>query len=361
MRGRKKKNKTNLLHLITGLNVGGAEMMVHDLAKFATKEKFDVHIMALIKSNELLPMFHESGLDPIILGMDKQNKITFFKGIKKAIRYIRINDIKVIHAHMTHALLLSWVLKIVFPSLRIVFTSHNTNIESKWRELIVCLLKPFRKIDIVFSDLMLGKFYQKKKTIIIPNAIHVSKFDLDIAKYSVFTFIYVARFEHQKNHAFLLDMLTELKEQRKILPPFQILCVGKGSLYDEISEKIDAKELQSHIKLLGLRSDIPELLAQSHAFIMPSLWEGFPISILEAGASGLTVLATPVGSIPSIIDDKTGYISSLENFSTLFSFILNNQSDAINKGQRLKKKIRQDYSIDKIVNMHEEVYLSVQS
>jgi len=92
---------------------------------------------------------------------------------------------------------------------------------------------------------------------------------------------------------------------------------------------------------------------------MPSLWEGFPISILEAGASALPVLSTPVGSIPSFLTEECGYLSEIEAFPEKMVEIMADYNKAKIKGEELRKKIQENFSIESVVLKHEKLYKSL--
>lgn len=265
--------------------------------------------------------------------------------------FIKEKNIQIIHAHMAHSIIVASIIKIFNPSLKIVFTSHNLNIGSRVREFIVWFLKPFRNIDIVFSKEILKYFY-KSNYKVIPNGIKIDKYDLKIKKNQKFTFIAIGRLEPVKNHLFLIEMVNKLKDNYT----FELHIVGDSYLKNDIEKKIKEYKLEDRVKLLGLRTDIPKLLNQSHCLLMPSLWEGLPIVILEAGASSLPVLSTPVGSIPSIINEQNGYLSSLENFRNSMIHVLENYEEAKDKGINLFEDINRTYSIDSIVIEHEKIY-----
>lgn len=116
-----------------------------------------------------------------------------------------------------------------------------------------------------------------------------------------------ARFTYQKNQLFLIDIFEELKNRDD---RFELVLVGDGELRGELEQKISDLNLTDSVQLLGLRSDIPELLSAADIFLFPSRFEGFGISLLEAQASGLlsftskTVVPESVG-----ITDLLTYIS----------------------------------------------------
>lgn len=342
--------KINVLQLITGLGMGGAEKVVLDLAKYTSKKDFNTFVVSLSKRDELLKEFLDNKINTTIL--NKTNSIKdIFLLIYELNSFIKNKKIQIIHAHMTHSIIIASLLKILNPSLKIVYTSHNLFIGSKLREFIIWSLKPFRNKDILFSKDILKYFY-KSNFKIIPNGIKINKYNLDLPKNKQFTFISIGRLETVKNHKFLIELAKDLKDKYE----FKIQIVGQGYLKKELEELIKKYKVENHVELLGLRNDISELLNKAHCFLMPSLWEGLPIVILEAGASSLPIVSTPVGSIPSLLNKDNAYLVELNNFKNEIIHILENQELAKEKGKKLLEKINKTYSIEHIIYEHEKIY-----
>lgn len=102
---------------------------------------------------------------------------------------------------------------------------------------------------------------------------------------------HVGRFNSVKNHTFIIDIFNEL---HKINPESVLLLAGTGNLMNDIKDKVNKLKLSDNVKFLGLRSDIPDLMQSMDVFVFPSLYEGLPVTLVEAQASGL----------PCIISDK---------------------------------------------------------
>lgn len=342
--------KINILQLVTGLGMGGAEKVVLDLAKYTSKDKFNTYVVAMSKRDELLQEFLDNKVNTKLLR--KSNSFKDFISIIKSInKFIKEKNIQIIHAHMTHSIIVASILKILNPSLKIVYTSHSLNIGSKIREIIVWSLKPFRDVDIVFSQDILKYFY-KQNYRVIPNGIKVEKYNLGLEKNQKFTFIAIGRLETVKNHKFLIEVANKLQKKCD----FDIHIVGDGYLKEDLNSLIEKYNLQDRVKLLGLRNDISILLNQSHCLLMPSLWEGLPIVILEAGASRLPVISTPVGSIPSLLNSKNSYLAVNDDFKNKMIEVLNDYKAAQFIGEKLFEDINSKYSIDSVIKDHEKIY-----
>ena len=343
--------KRKILQLVTGLGVGGAERVVLDLSIGLDPAKYENAVLALSKKNEMLDTFREHGIE--VTSLNKSNRLSDFLSMVTTTRdYIRTHRIELIHAHMTHAMILAVVLKLFSPKLKIVFTSHNTTFGSKLRNVIICLLKPFRDVDILFSEGQRTPIY-KKRYEVIPNGIDTKPYRERLEKFETFTFLSVGRLDAAKNHLHLIDCAKVLEEQNI---EFQVLIAGEGVLRPEIEAKIAALGLQQRVTLLGIRRDIAGLMSRSHAFVMPSLWEGLPIVLLEAGASGLPCISTPVGTIPSLLDDTNAYLAQTEDFAAKMVHVYHHPDEAQEQAQKLREKVERHYSIGSIVQRHEAIY-----
>lgn len=136
---------------------------------------------------------------------------------------------------------------------------------------------------------------------IINNAIDVAAYTYDRAKRqkvrqqlgleNEFTIGHVGRFNQPKNHPFLLDIFaTLLKEE----PNAILLLVGGGEGMSKMQEKVQELGIAEHVRFLGVRSDVADLMQAMDMFVLPSLYEGLPVTMVEAQAAGL----------PCIISDK---------------------------------------------------------
>lgn len=120
-------------------------------------------------------------------------------------------------------------------------------------------------------------------------------------------FLCVARFQKQKNHLFLLEVFSQII---KLQPDAKLFLVGDGELKNAIEKKMDDLNLRNSVLLLGLRSDVNVLLQAMDVFLMPSLFEGLPVSLVEAQASGLhCVISDTISEESILIDDLVRMIS----------------------------------------------------
>lgn len=346
----------NVLHLITGLPIGGAEKVLLDLCANLDKDIVKNHVIGLNDEKDFTEDFRENGVYVNNLNMTKSLK-SLIQTARYINNYIKEHDIQILHTHMFHPLIFALISKIKYPKLKIVFTSHNINIGSKLREVITYLLKPFRDTDVVFSKDMITKIY-KKDTVVIPNGIDISPYLKKVQKNDKFTFISIGVLREQKNQLFLPSCAAYLKENG--VENFEIAIVGgadaSGDMREEIYSEIKKYAVEDEINMMGSRRDIPNLLQKAHCFVMPSHFEGLPIALLEAGAAGLNVVSTSVGAIPSVIDENSGYLADLDKFAEAMLEVITNQKEANKRAKNLQQKIKEDFSIKSMAKAHENIY-----
>ena len=350
----KKVNKIKVLFLTTGLGLGGAERVVLDICKNIDRSIFEVSVIGVSSQQNMLINFHQNKIHTYALNYKKTiNK--FFNSIVEIYRHIKNHNVNIIHAHMFHTLIIASFLRLFNQRLKVVFTPHNGFQSMYIRRLVLWILKPFRDIDTVFSKSAV-RFFHKNSPAIIPNGININDY-LNINKNTAlkpFTFIIIGRLELMKNHQFLINEISKLKEY-----DFLLKIVGSGILQDSLKRQVSVLKLDHKIEFLGSRDDVPLLLSQSDCLLLPSLWEAFPIVLLEAAASNIPVVTTPVGSITSFVDNECGYVTKLENFRSTMIEVMNNPEDAKIRSSKLHKKIASQYQITNIVKKYESVYYKI--
>ncbi len=118
--------------------------------------------------------------------------------------------------------------------------------------------------------------------------------------------ITVANLRREKDYPNLLHACRVAIDQEQSMV---LLAVGQGPLADEVRDLHHRLGLGARVKLLGYRSDVPDLLAACDLFVLASAFEGLPVSIMEAMAAGLPVVATAVGGVPeAVMNGETGLL-----------------------------------------------------
>lgn len=164
-------------------------------------------------------------------------------------------------------------------------------------------------------------------------------------------FINVARCGEAKNHQMLFEAFDELTKTK---PHLQLIVIGKG--FED--SPLWSYSKYPHIHILGLKDNVGDYLLCADFFILSSLWEGLPISLLEAMSCGLIPVCTPAGGIPDVVTDgKTGFISpSFEkaDFIQTINRALDHEQ-AIDRGL-VKAAYERQFSMERCAERYYKVY-----
>lgn len=150
----------------------------------------------------------------------------------------------------------------------------------------------------VNEQLFSNKIIKNKQIKIIPNAIDVSKFKYSKDKETkikkelnindnMYVFGHIGTFTYPKNHDFIIQQYYEIcKEEKNSV----LLLIGEGPLKNQIEDKVKNLNIQDRVVFLGVRRDIPDILSAIDTLIFPSLFEGIPLTLIEAQANGVRLL-----------------------------------------------------------------------
>ena len=166
---------------------------------------------------------------------------------------------------------------------------------------------------------MAGEFVfgNKEEFCIYNNAIDAKRFGYDINKRvqarkelkisdDVFVIGHIGRFNTQKNHTFLIDIMSEINKKD---PKAVLLLIGEGDLEEHIKNKVDELGLENNVMFLGVRSDVDRLYQAMDVFVMPSLFEGLPVSGVEAQAAGLKCIFSDTITEQTMLTSNVEFIS----------------------------------------------------
>lgn len=293
-----------VLHVISALDGGGVENMLMNYYKNMNHEKIKFDFVVHSSSVGILEKeFLNYGSKVWHVTPKKEN---IFKTIQQINKIIKQEKYKIVHIHQDFSSVLPLIIakKNNIPT-RIVH-SHSTVTSKK------LIGKCFEGISTkVIDHLSTHKYacgieaaktlYKDKSNdvILMKNAIDIEQFlysnqinreyrdILQIETNNVF--IHVGRFSYPKNHKFLIEIFAEYI---KVSKDWVLLLVGDGELKEEITDLIKLYGLEKNIKLLGVRKDIAKLLSVSNLLLLPSHYEGLPVSIIEAQASGIKCLVS---------------------------------------------------------------------
>jgi glycosyltransferase involved in cell wall biosynthesis len=159
----------------------------------------------------------------------------------------------------------------------------------------------------------------------------------------------------------LCTLLRAFQRVRKAVPRSRLLIVGDGPLRGQVEEMVSSLALKDDVQLLGLRHDVPDILAATDAFVLASQgWEGLPLTVLEAMASALPVVASDVGGTgEAVIDGETGYLVAAGDAAALAGHLIalaGNSDLAQDMGQRGFRRVKESFAVERMVRQTAQVY-----
>lgn len=323
-----------IAHFISSCQAAGAELFTKSLAieQIKSDDVEAIELWVMMKVEELAPNNTEKIKyeKDFILEMKKSGiEVKFIeKKLKKGWSYTK-NKIRelyksfkpdIVHSH--HETVTFHVCRALSKyNVKLVESIHSNYIEYPLLHnlYIKSRLSTYIAISNKVGTLIDEKIrVTKNKNHVIYNGINLKEFDVLERNVSneVKTLIAVGRLTEVKDHKTLIYAYGHLKKllfDNNIHIP-DLLIVGDGELRDELVNLTNELNLENNIKFLGIRKDISKLLHESDIYLMSSILEGLSISLIEALASGIAIVATDVGSNSEIIEcGKTGLLVPKQN------------------------------------------------
>lgn len=307
----------SITYVLTHLAYGGAETQVVELCRHVASLGWQVSVISMMPPSGLTDRLDQIGVRWSHLGIERgEYTPRIVTGLRSQLARLRPT---VIHSHTLPA---NFAARAVRPMLRgpVLVTSAHNVWEGDWKRMLFYRLTD-RVADLTTNcSVAAVERYVRIKAApahrirYMPNGIDTERFRPDpqlrqakrqeLQLGDAFTWLAVGRMTEQK------DWPNVLEAARQALgPDDRLLIVGDGELRASVEQGIADRGLEDRVLHLGTRTDIPELMRAADGYLMGSAWEGLPIVLLEASASGLPIVATDVGGNDQLVKpDETGWL-----------------------------------------------------
>lgn len=371
------QKKITVMHLINSYSLAGAENLVFDLVTKMDKGKFTILLCSIGNGKKEVK-------DKICTGM-KANEINTLSlnkppckkrlsSILKLHRFLKENQVDILHSHCPspdfYGKFAAFLARIplVFSTIHNVqgYSALHENILNHLTTRYVAISETVKqyatsqlkisptKIEVIYNAVDIDKF----TGISVDRKLLLKKLGIPDGRKIVTT---IGRVTEQKGHSYLIEAAEEVLKE---LPNVHFLIVGdelaQPDLSKDLKKKVKTKKLQDNILFAGVRTDIPEILSITDIFVLPSLWEGLPVALLETMAAGIPIIATSVGSNPEIVTDGVnGFLVPPRDSFTLekrIKELLFDTERTRRIGAQGKKTIRKSFAINLMVHGYEQLY-----
>ena len=354
----KSKHPTRVVHLTHALAIGGLEKLLVEFARHTDRGRFELKFVSFSGRGALADDIEALGW-PVIT-MDQPEGLRPGAVLRIA-NLLRTWKADVLHTHDPKTLIYGAPAARLARVAHIVHTCHGNVLLPASRAA-----RAFR-LAFWFADTMVcvsdGTVRQMAELGIDPRRMQVILNGIDTA---LFDFagpspegggVTVARLSPEKDIDSLVRAMAIIREA---YPSFQLEIAGDGVCMSDLRARVRELGLEGHVKFLGQVRDVRGVLEKSSLFILPSLTEGISLTLLEAMACGLPVVATRVGGTPEVVvDGETGLLVHPGSPAELAQAILSLLQDperSRQMGVRARQRIEQHFDVRHMVEKYEAMY-----
>lgn len=350
-------------HVIDKLGWGGAQKLLMTFTETASRRGIDTLVISLMpysQKTDIPQRLRDGGAEVIELSY---HKLYDPRTVPALISLLKEERVDVVHTHLSHSNIFGCMAaKIV--NIPVVATLHNTRITQTGKLNLRPKLEHYCLRNLTSRVIAVGEnvasvyrpFLRNDVLDIIPNSVsfaeeitlqekNVIRIDLTGSSDRILV-LAVGRLQLQKGY---YDMLTAFAQVHKQYPNAFLVIVGVGYLLDSLKEYSQSLGILDHVRFLGARGDVPQLLAAADVFVNSSHWEGLSIAMLEAMAAGLPVVATSVGDAEILLSCGGGLLVEAKNpetFARALESLISNPEKMRDMGRVACEYMKKNYTAD---------------
>ena len=364
-----------VLFLSTSMGMGGADSQ---LLAAAQEMRARGHQLLIVSMTALGPMgLRARKLGIPIESLEMRRGLPDPRALVRLSRMVREWRPDIVHSHMVHANLMARALRLIAPVPALVSTIHNIYEGGALWMAAYRLTNGLTDHMTIISEAAAERFIRdrivpRELLRVVPNGVDPELYGRvgpgvreevrqALGLGDRFAWLAVGRFEVAKDYPNMLRAFAIVLKQH---PDAVLLLVGRGSLQAETEALARELELDTAVRFLGVREDVPALVSAADGYVMSSAWEGMPMVLLEAAVGGLPIVATRVGgNHEAVLDGETGFLAPPRDHEALAAAMLRlaalSPAERRRLGEKGREHVRAHHGLTCVVERWEELYREV--
>jgi L-malate glycosyltransferase len=353
-----------ICQVLHGLNVGGAEVLAAGLAR-ELRDRYRFVFACLEELGTLGEELREEGFVVEVIG---RRPGIDFHCMRRLAELWKRERVDLVHAHQYTPFFYALAARRGGRRPPVLFTEHGRWFPDRPRLKRIIfnrlLLRRGDRIvgvgEAVRHALIVNEGISARRVEVVYNGVDAAAFEENgIDRAAIrreigvgsddFVIIQVARLDHLKDHATAIRTIGRIASVR---PDARLVLVGEGPERPKIEAEIAQRRVEPQVRLLGLRHDIARLLAAADVFLLTSISEGIPVTLIEAMAARLPVVSSDVGGVSEVIEPgKTGLVTASGDDAALARAVLRMAEDPAMRhemGQRGRRRAEDVFSRDRM-------------
>jgi len=326
--------------VLHSLTMGGAEMLAARLAR-GLRDRVEFHFACLDDLGTLGEELRQEGFPVHVLGRRPGFDWRCSYGLTRLLHRARVD---VVHAHQYTPFFYAMTARLLYRRPALIFTEHGRHFPDyprrkrmlanrlllRRRDRVVAVGEAVRQALIDNEGIPAGRVGVVYNGISLPDLAAPPARDEVRRELAIgpddLVLMQVARLDYLKDHATAIRTLARVVAQR---PDARLVLVGEGPERVKIEEQVRSQGLEESVRLLGLRKDVARLLVAADVFLLTSISEGIPLTLIEAMAAGLPVISTQVGGVAEVVaDGVSGLLAPAGDDAALAQHVLRLADDA---------------------------------
>ncbi|HHL72461.1 MAG TPA: glycosyltransferase [Bacteroidetes bacterium] len=369
---RKVIDKINIAHILGILHFGGKEMVTVNVVNHVDSEIFNNHLITLAKGGSMKKMIDPQRCKLIEIGRKWGNDASL---PFKIARVCRQHEIDIMHTTAWGTLLEGFFGARLGKVPAFIHVEHGTIKADSFKHKLVQRFVWNRSEHILSishihrQSLARAIGFDVEKIGVVENGVDLEKFKLESNGRDFKSLVglppetpvfgSVGRIVHVKNYPLLLRAAKKVFQQ---MPEARLLMIGAGPMYTDLRQLAKELDIEDNVIFMRWRKNVLDYLRAMDIFVLSSFSEGMSISILEAMASSLPVIATDVGGNPELVlDGETGLLVPSDNDEEMAAAILTLLRDP-EKRKRFaaagRKRVEENYTLQLMIRRYEQLYIN---